>query len=305
VITNSADGLQEKASVAWQQIVKILLKGYGRPGMVEYASIFELPLDLGNTQLTLPPNNRYTVLTPELQSHFTANLGFTDQHINFHIDTGLAALSALTGECQKLWLIAPPYEENMALLTKGNHTIAYLASRLNSLVIFRQTAADVIYLPPGAIHATFTEKAGMLYGNNFRLRQNVFGATMGLAQMMIEEKGQDADYTEENSMIQGWIGHMRTVKESGTKEEEQEAIAAFRLRCIKELRRTGKFREFGVDVDQLAEECYPKARLRNEAVDTEDEEGGKPLDNEGDSDVPDDYSDTSVDDLDDLLPETD
>jgi hypothetical protein len=140
----------------------------------------------------LPARFGRTVVTPELATQHTANIGFANQVVNFHIDTGYAGLSALAGDCEKIWLLAPPRESNVELLGGDNQTLLYLVANLAGLVVFRQTSSKVVFLPPGVIHATFTVKTGILYGSNFLTRQNIFGATMGLLHTMREPDEEDA-----------------------------------------------------------------------------------------------------------------
>jgi len=77
------------------------------------------------------------------------------------------------------------------------------------------------------------------------------------------EDGEDGeDYQEQDKSIEGWIGLMREVKENGTPAEVLEAEAAFGIEAMKNLRRQEKFREWGSEIELLAQECYPKVRLR-------------------------------------------
>lgn len=263
VIINTPDGLQEKKEMQWNRVVATLLKEIGRPAesTPELSAIFSLPLLAPDIQLRLPERINRTIITPDLAEEHTLNIGFANQLVNFHVDTGYAGLSALAGDCEKVWLLAPPRDPNIKLLGE-DHTFPYLVANLTPLAVFRQTSTDVIFLPPGLIHATYTIKTGILYGNNFRTRENVFGATMGLVNIM-RELSQGDNWAEQDRVIESWIFTMRDIAEYGTKDEKREALFAFRLDIIHDWRRKKAFQHWTEEIEKLAIECYPKARLQN------------------------------------------
>lgn len=263
VVANLDDGTQTVKEIKWSKVVSTLLKEIGRSAesTSEFSAIFSLPLAAKEIRLALPDRLGRTIITPELAEVHTANIGFANQAVNFHIDTGYAGLSALAGDCEKIWLIAPPREANVELLEGEVRTLPHLVTNLAKLVVFRQTSSEVMFLPPGVIHATFTVKTGILYGNNFRIRQNSFGATMGLIHTMREPDSGDA-WVERDRIIKSWIDTMRGVAKYGKGEEMTEALYSFRLGWMRELRREGAFRHWEVEMEQLVEECYPKAKLR-------------------------------------------
>jgi hypothetical protein len=263
VAVNMGDGTQTIKEFEWSKVVSTLLKEIGRSAesRPEFSAIFGLPLTAEDVQLALPERFGRTISTPDLAKQHTANIGFANQVVNFHVDTGYAGLSALAGDCEKMWLLAPPREANLELLAGESPTLPELVANLSKLVVCRQTSSEVMFLPPGVIHATFTVKTGILYGNNFRTQQNVFGATMGLVHVMREPDEADA-WTERDRIIKTWIEVMREIAEHGNEKNRGEALFSFRSGPMRELRRHGAFQHWQVEIEQLAEECYPKARLR-------------------------------------------
>jgi hypothetical protein len=267
VVANMENGTQITKKLEWNKVVSTLLKEIGRSAesMSEFSAVFSLPLPSQDIQLALPERLGRTILTPELAKQHTANIGFANQVVNFHIDTGYAGLSALAGDCEKIWLLAPPREANLELLGGEHRTLPDLVTNLMKLVIFRQTSQEVVFLPPGVIHATFTVKTGILYGNNFRTRQNIFGATMGLVHVMREPDEEEA-WDERDRIIRTWITVMRGIAEHGNEKDMKEAIYSFRSEPMRGLRRHGAFQHWQVDLELLAEEYYPKARLREKKL---------------------------------------
>lgn len=263
VIVNTQDGMQTTEQIKWGKVVSTLLKEIGRlaDSTSEFSAIFNLPLTTEDIQLALPQRLGRTIIAPELAKEHTANIGFANQVVNFHIDMGYAGMSALAGDCEKIWLIAPPREANVELLEGENQSLPHLVASLAKLAVFRQTSAEVMFLPPGVIHATFTAKTGILYGNNFRTRQNSFGATMGLVHTM-REPDEDDTWLERDRIIKSWIDIMRSIAEHGDEKEMEEALYSFRLPPVRALRREGAFRHWEAEMQKLADECYPKARLR-------------------------------------------
>jgi hypothetical protein len=247
----------------WNTVVSTLLKEIGRSAesKSEFSAIFGLPLAAEEIQLALPARLGRTMITPDLAKEHTANIGFANQVVNFHIDTGYAGLAALAGDCEKIWLVAPPVEANLQLLAGEDQTLPHLVANLTKLAVIRQTSSEGMFLPPGVIHATFTVKTGILYGNNFRTRQNIFGATMGLAYTLREPDEEDP-WRERDRIVKTWIDVMRDIAEHGNDKEKGEALYSFRLELMRGLRREGAFQHWSVEIEELAKACYPKAKLR-------------------------------------------
>lgn len=264
MVLNMDDRTQQVKQIKWEQVVSILLKEIGRSAesRSDISAVFGLPLPVHDIQMTVPGRLGRTVITPDLAKQVTANVGFAHQLVNFHIDTGYGRLAALVGGCQKIWLFAPPTVENLALLQGEERTPAYLVTHLSKLAVIRQTSADVMFLPPGMIHATFTEKTGILYGNHFRTRENIFGATLGLVHTMVES-AEEPSWSERDRIIPSWIDTMRNIKEHGDQEHIKEALFAFRLSEMHRLRREGAFQHWTGELEKLARECYRRARLRS------------------------------------------
>ena len=257
VVTYKDDRKQEKNKMKWKEVISTLLKEIGRPAEKhsEFSSIFDLPLR-ADFLLALPDYLGRNITTPELAAIHAANIGFVNQVVEFHINTGYAGLTAVAGDCEKIWLIAPPVPENFELLSGKDMSLLFLVEHLTDLAIFRQTAAHVMFLPPGVIHATFTVKTGILYGTNFRTRQNIFGATVGLLHSMAE--GVDGG-EERDNIIGTWIDVMRDIAKEGTRREKTEASYSFRM--LRELWQAGAFQNWTEGLEQLAKDCYPAAKL--------------------------------------------
>jgi hypothetical protein len=263
VAVNMDNGTQTMQKLKWNEVVSKLLKEIGRSveSASEFSSVLNLPLPTEDIRLALPARFGRTIITPELAEVYTANLGFANQVINFHIDMGYAGLSALAGDCEKIWLLAPPREDNVNMLADEEHTLLSLVENLDGLVVMRQTAAEVMFLPPGVIHATVTIKTGILYGCNFRTRENIFGATMGLLHMM-DEPDEEAAWEERDRVIRTWIDTLRVIAQHGDDRDVGEAVFSIRVKMMKRLRRSGAFRHWAAEIERLVKECYPQARLR-------------------------------------------
>jgi hypothetical protein len=264
VVINLEEQGQECKHIKWAKVVGTLLKEIGRSaeGTSAYAAVFSLPLPEGEVQVVLPEKLKRTITTPDLAKAVSANIGFTDQWVYFHIDTGHGGISALAGDCEKIWLFAPAVAENLALLQGDDISIPYLASRFSKLGVIRQTAADAIFLPPGIIHATFTVKTGILYGNNFCMQENIYGFTIGMLYVMGEADAKHV-WSERDAIIRRWIDVMEDIKKHGDEDQCNEALVAFRLSEMRDARRKGVFKHWGAEIDKLAEGYYPKARLRD------------------------------------------
>lgn len=161
-------------------------------------------------------------------------------------------------------MFAPPFPKNMDLLHKNNTSLAHFVASFKELTIFRQTASDAVFLPPGIIHATFTVKPGLLYGCNFRTRKNSYGATIGLLNAMIENIVSE-NYTERDEIIETWVEMMEDIAVNERHNDKQKAEQAILLRGLKRCRRSDKFGSKSELVEEMIERHFPKAVSKERA----------------------------------------
>jgi hypothetical protein len=258
VIVTRRDGTQEKIEADWDEVCSAIGEEIMRPegSTPRFAAVFELGFPNSNFRLVPPSNLQLDVLRPNEQKDVSANLGFKDQYINYHIDTGCAGITALAGKCQKIWLCAPPNKDNLALLTGENTSLAYLTGKLEDLATFIQTSSHAIFLPPGLIHATFTIESGILYGNNFRIRQHAWGATIGLLAVLKEPA---TDPSELRDVFTGWLETLERVASHGSEDEVRGVGFAIHHTGLLRFREAGMFSEFEAEFDRIITEHFPVA----------------------------------------------
>jgi hypothetical protein len=119
-------------------------------------------------------------------------------HTAFHVDKGTLAMSALSIPCRKLWICAEDTEQNLTVLSRyparSIEAFAQIIWELENPIMIRQTAEHVLILPPGLIHGTYTEKTGILYGNNLVAWRHIESITKCLLYSL---EGDDDDATRE------------------------------------------------------------------------------------------------------------
>ena len=91
---------------------------------------------------------------------------------NFHMDAGMEGLSAVVKPCIKVWFLAPPTPTNLETLKRSPEL---RPEDYEGCVMTVTTHEEVIYLPAGCIHGTFTFEAGFLTGITFYDEHSIRG----------------------------------------------------------------------------------------------------------------------------------
>ena len=272
LVNNKHDGTQQKRDVRWRRVLRFLLKEIGRDskGPSRISSVIQIPLTAGLATLDLPPRFARAILTPDTASSFSANIGFANQVVAFHVDTGHAGLAALTGNCEKIWLVAPPLEHNIAALRPDNKpTFLSVLEKLTKLAVIHQTSDDVLFLPPGLIHATFTVKTGILYGNDFRTPENFFGSTMGMVATVLEDH--DHDWSELDSVIGGWLAVLKHIARDESGRFLAEVVHSLCTKELVKLRYGGGLGKWSAQVEEVVNEFFEEAKLSLQEVGVDQE----------------------------------
>lgn len=251
----------------WNRVVTTIIKGIGQPADVGYpiSAVVDIPLSSSVVRIALPERFAREVLHSEQAEKVYANIGFANQTVTFHIDTGHAVLSALAGACEKVWLLAPPLEGNIAILNKGPRDFLSLAAKLAKLVLVHQTSADVMFLPPGVIHATFTVQTGLLYGISFRTLQNFFRQTMGMVWMLLEDEEVES-WDERDGAIGTWIETFTRIAKSEDEALHEEVNYALSCQIVLDLRQAEGFGEWSKQIERTIAEHFSDATLEKLAL---------------------------------------
>lgn len=265
VIMNKEDGSQEKEGMKWREVTKLLLQGFGRPTdrLSEIAAVMGLSLPALGCQLVPTERLGRHVVSSMTGTINSANLGLSNSVVGFHIDVGYAGMSAVAGDCEKIWMFAPPSIPNTDLLYGDNTSLAHLVANFDELTILRQIANNVVFLSLGIVHATFTIKTGILYGCSFRTRENCLGATIGLLKVMGESVIND-DHSERDGIIETWVEMMEDIGANGEECHKKEALLALFSSGMKACRRGGDFGRKARLVEEMIETYFPRAILKKE-----------------------------------------
>ncbi|KAH8431015.1 uncharacterized protein LDX57_008676 [Aspergillus melleus] len=116
------------------------------------------------------PSDLCTVAEPMEESNVQINLTPKFSFVDLHIDYGADGVSALVGDCRKIWLLYPPSRNNLvAMRTVDGQRgkLARIMHRLEGGIMVETTAAQSLYIPAGCIHATFTLQGGFLVARDF------------------------------------------------------------------------------------------------------------------------------------------
>lgn len=120
------------------------------------------------------------------------NIANGGAYVNWHVDVGVAGLSATAGACEKTWLFAELTQYNFEQFLEWQQSTIYLFEELlvvlEKVFVLRQASTGIIWVPPGAIYATFTTSPGFLYGNNFQIRPSIDMMSMGFITVLNDEQ---------------------------------------------------------------------------------------------------------------------
>jgi len=92
-------------------------------------------------------------------------------------DYGMDGISAVLGDCQKLIILFPPSCHNLGVLQRERGNQAKLARTMSLLeygLIDRLDSTNVIFIPSGWAHATFTTRGGFLVSVDCATKRTVW-----------------------------------------------------------------------------------------------------------------------------------
>jgi len=231
---SKGDVVQKLKEVPWDNIVRMAFMEPHREEntLPEYAAVMDIPIAY-NIPTMRPPNDLGVEVWPrDSDNNLTANIGYADGFVNFHMDLGFAGLSVLSGNCEKLWVCAPPHPNNVKALIECGPKFAKLVPLLKNVTFIKQTSSHVIFLPPGTIYATFTIAGGILWGNSFRTYEGIWGAAAGLIVLLKDGEKGEVDKEEKRDVLQGWITFMTEVITRGVEGQVNEVGAVLKSRLF-------------------------------------------------------------------------
>ncbi|PGG96242.1 hypothetical protein AJ80_09856 [Polytolypa hystricis UAMH7299] len=100
----------------------------------------------------------------------SANLAPAGAYVDLHIDQNRHGLSQTVDACKKIWLLYPPTKDNLEAFsaTAGEEgRLTKCSDKLQDGYIVETDPSNILHIPPGWLHATFTTLSGILIGINF------------------------------------------------------------------------------------------------------------------------------------------
>ena len=196
------------------------------------SSAMNIPVPSSRMRIHLPNTLPHEIVNRADLEHITMNIANNGAYVNWHVDMGMAGLSAIAGACEKTWLFAELTQHNFEQFMKWQQSATRpfdkLLVVLEKVFVLRQASTGIVWVPPGAIHATFTTSPGFLYGNNLQIRPSIGMMSMGFITVL-----NDKQITDQARVAGKYIEHVLDVIRNGDLELQMLALSWF---CDKRIR---------------------------------------------------------------------